>query len=136
MQLVVFRQWRFSFLFAVRRVGFAIVLISAFFGYVALYRRNIALRRIAMVAAAGGQKRHRLSGPHQKMTELAWKDVFLVVAMDQGCIGRTLFAAQQTPGRALNPIRVPAHEKVMQWFHFDFESNAATKFPRAAAVGA
>src|SRR5262249_36082336 len=104
--------------------------------YVPLDRSNIPPRRIAMSAAAGGQKRHRLSGPHQKMTELAWKDVFLVVAMEQRCVGRPLFATQQAPGRALNPIRVAAHEKVMQWFHFDFESEAATKFPRAAAVGA
>src|SRR5262245_29528149 len=70
------------------------------------------------------------------MAKFSWKDVFLVVAIDQGCIGRTLLAAQQTPGRALNPIRVPADEKVVQWFHYDFESNAAAEFPRAAAVGA
>src|SRR5262249_60529005 len=94
------------------------------------------VHRSALYFDHGGKKRHLLSAPHQKMTERACKDVFLVVAMDQRCVGRTLFATQQAPGRALNPIRVAAHEKVMQWFHFDFESEAATKFPRAAAVGA
>src|SRR4029434_2059566 len=56
--------------------------------------------------------------------------------LDQGCVGCGLLATQQAPGRAPNSIRVPADEKVMQWFHFDFEPNAAAEFPRATAVGA
>ena len=70
------------------------------------------------------------------MAEFSRQHFVLAIALDARLIDRAFGAAQQSPGRALDPVGVAAQEKILQRLHLHFDAVAAAKLAGAAAVGA
>src|SRR6266545_4001942 len=101
---------------------------------VALHQCRIALAWIAIPAASRREKSYGLAGMYHEMAEFSWKLFLFAVALDDGLVDGALGSTEETPRRTLDSIRVAAQVKVMQRPYLDFDTDTATKFPRAAAV--
>src|SRR5919108_1381734 len=93
------------------------------------------LRRLAEAAAAGGEEHNGFARPNQDMAELPRQCFFPAVALNECAIRFCFFSTQQSPGRALDSVRIATDKKVVQRLHLDFDTDTATEFSGAAAVG-
>ena len=102
--------------------------------HVSFNRRRVPIGGIAVSAAAGGEKGHGLTRMNEKMAKFSWKDFFFAVAPDTRLVDRALPAAEQTPRRALYPVRVATEVEFVQRPYSHFDADAAAKFTGAAAI--